>query len=62
MLAQLWEGLFLNMCGQDLQEGVANERHIGQQIGIARTGAIFSHQHIAPPVIADFNAAPVSTD
>jgi len=62
VLAELREGVFLKVLGEDLQECVAKERHIGQQIGLARAGAIFSHHRVAPPVIAHFNPAPVSAD
>ena len=60
--AELGEGLFLKVLGEDLQDNVAKECHIGQQIGLAGARAIFSHQRVAPPVIADFNPAPVSAD
>jgi hypothetical protein len=62
VLAELWEGLFLKVLGENLQECITKKRQIGQQIGLAGAGTIFSHQRVAPPVIADFNPTPVSAD
>ena len=44
---------------KDVEQCAANERQIGQEIGIAGTRLIFAHQHVAPPVIADFNPTPM---
>jgi len=62
MFPDLWEGLFLKGLGKQVQQCTANERHIGQQIGVTGSGTILAHQGIAPPVIADFNSTPVSSD
>lgn len=61
-LAQLGPCAGLEVLGQDRQQGVADEGQIGQQVGIAGAGAIFSHQDVPPPMIADFHSAPVSPD
>ncbi len=62
VLAQLGQSTCVEVLGHDRQKRIANEGQIGQQIGVARARAIFSHQGIASPVIADFNPGPVSTD
>ena len=61
-LAKFRQGLLLKLIGEDLQQNAANERHIGQEVGMTRAGAIFAHQRVAPPVIADLHPAPVPTD
>ena len=48
--------------GQDTQEGTADESQIGQEVGLARMRLVFAQQNVAPPVIADFDSAPVSAD
>ena len=60
--AQFWEGLFLEGLGKQVKQSIANERYIGQQMGISRAGTILAHQSIAAPVIADFNSPPMSSD
>lgn len=60
--AQLWEGLFLEMLGEQVKQHIANERYIGQQMGVAGARTILAHQSIAAPVIADFNPTPVTSD
>ena len=60
LIAEFRQGLFLEVVGEDLEQRAANEGQIGQQIGVARARAIFSHQYVAAPMIADFDPAPVS--
>lgn len=60
--AQLWQGLLLEVFGKQVKQGTANESQVGQQRGVTGAGAIFTHQDIASPVIADFHPAPVSSD
>lgn len=43
-----------------MQQRVANERQISQEVGIAGARAIFTHQGVPSPVIADFNPTPVA--
>jgi hypothetical protein len=59
---QLWKGLFLKVVGEQMEQRVANEGQIGEQLGMAGSGTIFSHQGIASPVVADFDSAPVSAN
>ena len=61
-LEQRAQRLFVKRVSHDVKQGAPNQRDIGQEIGVAGTRTIFSHQHIAPPMIADFNPAPVPAD
>ena len=45
-----------------MEQSISNQSQIGQQVGIARSGAVLAHEHIASPMIADFDSGPVSTD
>lgn len=53
----VWE-----VVGQEGEQGVANEREVGQEVGFAAAGAVFAQKDIAPPVVADFRAAPVAAN
>lgn len=48
--------------GQQGQERVAEQGQVGQEVGVAGTGAIFPQQHVAPPMVANFHPAPVPPD
>lgn len=50
------------LLGQSAEQGIAQESQIGQEIWIARTGAVFAHQGIAPPMVADFHSRPMPLD
>jgi len=50
------------VAGQEVQQGATQERQVGQQRGVAGTRAVFAHQGVAPPVVADFDPAPVAAD
>ena len=52
----------VEMIGQRGQEGVADEREVGQQVGIATAGAVLSHDCVTSPVVAILHAAPVAAD
>ncbi len=60
--AELREGMFAEAFGEEREEGVTDERQVGQQVGLARAGTVFAHQDIASPMIADFGSAPMSSD
>ena len=60
--AQCWQRLLLDILGDDVKQCASNQRDVGQKIGVARTRPVFPHQHIAPPMIADFNSTPVSAN
>jgi hypothetical protein len=62
LFTKLWEGLLVKPFGKDRQQGASNERHISQQVGLAGTRTVFAHEHVASPVIADFDPAPMSPD
>ena len=47
---------------QEGQQRVADQRQIGQQVGVAAARTVLAHQRIAPPVVADFDPAPVAAD
>lgn len=48
--------------GQQWEQGAADESHIGQEIGVAGAGAIFAHEGVAAPMIADFHSGPMSAN
>jgi hypothetical protein len=50
------------MPGEEVQQRAAEERQIGEQSGVAGTRAVFAHEGVAPPVVADFDPAPVAAD
>lgn len=50
------------LVGEDGQQSTADECQIGQEIGVAAAGAVFSHERIPSPVIADFHSTPVSAN
>ncbi len=60
--AELREGLFAEAFGEEPEEGVTDERQVGQQVGLTGTGTVFAHQDIASPMIADFDPAPMFSD
>jgi hypothetical protein len=58
----LRQGLVWEVVGEDGQECIAQECQIGQEVWVATARAVFSHERITSPVIADFHAAPVSAN
>jgi hypothetical protein len=50
------------MLWQNGQQGITDESHIGQQIGIAAAGAVLPKEHITLPMISYFNAGPVAAN
>ena len=62
VLPEFREGLVLELIGQGVEQRVAKEGQIGQQVGVAGARAIFPHPDVPAPMIADFDAAPVATD
>ena len=50
------------MLGQKGEEGVAQEREVGQRGGVACARVILAPYDIAPPVIADLDATPMPAD
>lgn len=47
---------------QEVQQRAADERQIREEIGVAGTRAVFAHEGVASPVIADFNSAPMAAN
>lgn len=45
--------------GQKWEQGAAQERQIRQEVGVAAAGTIFTQEHVAAPVVADFHPGPV---
>lgn len=58
----LGQGLVWELVGEGSQERIAQECQVGQEVWVAAAGAIFFHERIPPPVIADFHTAPVATN
>ena len=48
--------------GEQGEEGVAQQREIGEGVWVASARAVFPHEGVSPPVVADFNSAPVPAD
>lgn len=44
------------------EQGAAQEREIGEGVGITRAGAIFAPKDIALPMVADLDASPMTAD
>ncbi len=62
MFQQFGPGLVGVMFGQERQQRAADQRHVGQQIGVAAAGSILAQHSVAPPVVAHFDSAPVSAN
>jgi hypothetical protein len=58
----LRQGLVWEVVGKDGQEYIAQECQISQEVWVATARAVFSHERITSPVIADFHAAPMSAN
>ena len=62
LLVNLGQGAVGEVLRYDPQEHAAHEGEVGQQIGVAGTGAVLAHHRIPPPMVADFHPAPVAAD
>src|SRR5437867_13408378 len=47
------------MFRQNGQQGVTDQGHVGQQVGISAAGTVLPEDHITPPMISHLNASPV---
>ena len=56
------EGFLSKPISKNRQQSATNEGQVGEQVGLAGTRTVFAHQHVASPVIADFDSAPMSPD
>jgi hypothetical protein len=61
-LADLRERLRWALVCQQEQQRVADERQIGQEMGMTAARAVCSHDGIAPPMVAYCHTAPVSAN
>jgi hypothetical protein len=61
-LADFWLRFPIELFGQPAQESTSDHRYIRQEVWIAGTRLIFSHQHVPPPVITNLHSRPVSTN
>ena len=52
----------MELIGKQGQQSTANDRQIGEQMGVAGARTVFAHQAISSPVITDFDPAPMSPD
>ena len=50
------------MIREDREQGVADEGKVAQGVGLAGARAVFTPKGVATPVVADFDAAPVTAD
>lgn len=62
MLFDDGEGHVGKVAREEDEQGVAQERKIGEGVGVAGPGTIFAPEGVALPVIADFNAGPMAAD
>ena len=62
LLTDLRQWPIREVLGQQSQQATAQEGQVGQEAGIAAAGAVLAHEGIAPPVITDFDSAPVSAN
>ena len=62
LFSKLWQGLCAKLFGKDRQQGASQDGQVRQQVGLARPGTVFTHEHVASPVIADFDPAPMVPD
>jgi len=46
----------------DHEQGVADQRQVADEVGVAAAGAVFAPDGVFPPMIAVFNPAPVAAD
>ena len=56
VISQLREGLFAQKIGEGLQKRTTNQGEVGEQVGVAGARAVFPHQYIASPMVADFDS------
>lgn len=62
LLTDLRQWPIRKVLGQQSQQATAQEGQVGQEAGVAAAGAVLAHEDIAPPVITDFDSAPVSAN
>jgi hypothetical protein len=48
--------------GEDRKQGVADQRQVADEVGVAAAGFVFEPDGVLPPVVAVFNPAPVAPD
>lgn len=58
----LREGEVGEVIREEDEEGVAQQREIGEGVGVARAGAVFAPDGVAAPVVADLDPGPVALD
>ena len=56
------EGDVVKVDREEGEQGVTQEREVGEGIGVLGPGAILAPEGIALPMIADFDAGPVTAD
>jgi hypothetical protein len=61
-LTDLRLGALIELFGQSAQQGTSDNGQIRQEVWITGTRLILSHEHVPPPVIADFHSRPVPTN
>jgi len=62
LFADFGQGLLREVVGQEMQQRAAQECQVGQQVGLAGAGAVLAHGGVPPPVVANFDPAPVAAD
>lgn len=50
------------MLGQDREQRIADEGHVGQEVWITTARLVFAEDDVASPMVADFHSGPVPTN
>ena len=58
----LGQRLVRKVVGEGGEQGAAQQREVGQEVGLAAAGAVFAQEDVPSPVVADFHAAPVAAN
>ena len=58
----LGQRLVRKVVWEEGEQGAAQQREVGQEVGLAAAGAVFAQEDVASPVVADFHAAPVAAN
>lgn len=61
-LLDFWLRSTVELLSQAAEQCTADQRQVSQEIGIAGTGPVLSHQRVPPPVITNLHSCPMAAD
>ena len=61
-VVDFWLGSAPGLLGQGAEQRTADDGQIGQDLRIAGTGSVLSHDCVPAPVVADFHTGPMSAN